>query len=392
MDRIYHLLNDVYGVKYFNGFILFTKKLNPFFAKYVKYNRFYKYMNERCLILAQLRTEYKKTTKKKSSWKKVILYTFLAFFILGGGAVAYFASSIASVFSQNQIILDRGDRSDLRDAAVNPSSDPVSVLFLGLDTRDGDLRGRTDAMVLATFNPEEGTIKMLNIPRDSRVDVIGANRVDKINHAHAFGGVDMTLDTVENLLGIPVDYFVSLNFDAFMEIIDELGGITVNSPMTFTEKDNATYGTITIHEGEQRLNGEEALAYVRMRKSDPRGDLGRGERQKEVIEAIIKEAASFSSITNFNSLMDSVERNLNTNITFGNIVSMHSYASGLSDIESLSFEGDDYREGGIYYYKIRDESLQEIQEILQVHLGLKEPEVMEVDQDIEGEEADEVVQ
>ncbi|MBU9721745.1 MULTISPECIES: LCP family protein [Bacillaceae] len=342
--------------------------------------------------MAQLRTEYKKTTKKKSSWKKVILYTFLAFFILGGGAVAYFASSIASVFSQNQIILDRGDRSDLRDAAVNPSSDPVSVLFLGLDTRDGDLRGRTDAMVLATFNPEEGTIKMLNIPRDSRVDVIGANRVDKINHAHAFGGVDMTLDTVENLLGIPVDYFVSLNFDAFMEIIDELGGITVNSPMTFTEKDNATYGTITIHEGEQRLNGEEALAYVRMRKSDPRGDLGRGERQKEVIEAIIKEAASFSSITNFNSLMDSVERNLNTNITFGNIVSMHSYASGLSDIESLSFEGDDYREGGIYYYKIRDESLQEIQEILQVHLGLKEPEVMEVDQDIEGEEADEVVQ
>ncbi|MCD8503274.1 MAG: LCP family protein [Bacillaceae bacterium] len=246
----------------------------------------------------------------------------------------------------------------------------MSILFLGLDSREGDLTGRTDAMVLATFNPSDKSIKMLNIPRDSMVEIPGRVRPDKINHAHAFGGLDLTINTVENLLDIPVDYFVSLNFDAFMEIIDALGGITIYSDRTFTERDNGTYGTITIHQGEQRLNGQEALAYVRMRKSDPRGDLGRGDRQKEVIEAIVDEAASFSSITRFNPIMDSLGSNIKTNLSFSHMISMHTYASQLNNVESLSFEGDNHTENGIYYYKLREESVLEISNILKMHLNM----------------------
>ncbi|MDG5786688.1 LCP family protein [Evansella sp. AB-P1] len=330
--------------------------------------------------MTQSRTEYQRSKKKKPKKKlKITLYTLLVLLLLVGGGVAYVASKILGVTSSAE--LDRGAMSDLRENTVNPSKDPISILFLGLDSRDEDLSGRTDAMIFATFNPEDSSIKMLNIPRDSRVEIVGRDRLDKINHAHAFGGVDMTVDTVENLLQVPVDYIVSLNFIAFMEIVDELGGVNVNVPFTFTEKDNATYGTITLHEGEQTLNGQEALAYVRMRKSDPMGDLGRGERQKEVIESIIRQSASFSSITRFGPIMDSLGNNLKTNLSFGNIVSMHTYASSLGNIESLTLEGDNRIIEGIYYYELRDESVQEISRTFKEHLNMIE----KVDQDINTE-------
>lgn len=321
--------------------------------------------------MAQSRIEIKrKKNRKLRRGAKLALLVFLTTILLVGGGFAYVVQKFASVTAGAQQDLDRGDRSDYRDDLVNPDKDPISILFLGLDSLEGDLSGRTDALVVATFNPEEKTIKMVNIPRDSQVEIPGRKYKDKINHAHAFGGVDMTINTVENLLDIPIDYFVSLNFDAFMEIIDALDGVTVNVERSFTEKDIETYGTITINEGEQRLNGQEALAYVRMRKSDPRGDLGRGDRQKEVITAIVKEAASFSSITKFNPLMDSVGSNLKTNINFSNMVSMHTYASKLDDVESLSFEGDNHTENGVYYYKLRPESVQEISNIFKKHLNI----------------------
>ncbi|WP_223292416.1 LCP family glycopolymer transferase [Salipaludibacillus neizhouensis] len=335
----------------------------------------------------QSRIEHKQNKKRRKlrPFAKVLIFTVLAMFLAGGSVVAYFTHQIANVTNNSQQELERGDHSAFREVVADPSDDPVSVLFLGLDTRDGDLSGRTDAMILVTFNPDLGTIKMVNIPRDSKVPIIGRNEEDKINHAHAFGGVDMTIDTVENLLNIPVDYHVSLNFDAFMEIIDELGGIQVDSPMAFTETDNATYGTLMIEEGEQVLNGEEALAYARMRKQDPAGDLGRGERQKEIIESVIREMATLSSLTNFNSLMGTVERNLSTNVNFSNIVSMHSYANELDNIESLHFEGTDLTENGIWYYQINDASLLEISEELQEHLGMEDKTYVSEDSDADDE-------
>ncbi|RKL68300.1 transcriptional regulator [Salipaludibacillus neizhouensis] len=320
--------------------------------------------------MAQSRVNKRK--KPRNKFLRVTLITFLALFILVGGALAYGIYKISGVTSSAQLDLERGDMSEYRDAAVDPIEDPVSILFLGLDSRDGDLSGRTDAMVLATFNPEEETIEMVNIPRDSYVEIVGRGTFDKINHAHAFGGLDMTLDTVENMFDIPVDYFVSLNFDAFIEIIDALDGIEVDAPMAITDTDNATYGTISIEEGLQTLNGEEALAYVRMRKQDPRGDLGRGDRQKEVIGSVIQKAASFSSITRFGPLLDSFEGNLNTNISFSSMLGMHSYANELANIESHSLTGQDITENGIYYFQLDDAVLQEVSDSFKVHLGLQE--------------------
>lgn len=311
--------------------------------------------------------------KKRSPFRRFMKFTMIAvlsLLIVAGAVIGYMVFQVQSATSSSQEALDRGDMSDLRDEAVNPGNDPVSILFLGLDSREDDLSGRTDAMILATFNPNDDSVKMVNIPRDSYVDIPDQGTRDKINHAHAFGGVTYTINTVEQLLDVPVDYVVSLNFTAFIEIVDTIGGVEVDVPMPISDTDNATYGSIQIEEGLQTLNGEEALAYTRMRKQDPRGDLGRGDRQKDVIEAIIQQSANFNTITRFNSLVDSMERNLSTNLSFGNMVSMHSYANDLNEIESLTFEGDDVTEGGVYYYQIREDSLADVSNTFKEHLEL----------------------
>ncbi|RXJ02295.1 LytR family transcriptional regulator [Anaerobacillus alkaliphilus] len=322
--------------------------------------------------MALTRSEKKKEKRRKSGTYKFLKTTGLilvTLMVLIGGAFGYFVMKAADVTTSAQTSLERGDRSEKRLVPVNPSKDNISVLFLGLDDRDGGLKGRTDALLLATFNKKENSVKMVSVPRDARVELIGRDRMDKINHAHAFGGVDMTIATVENLLDLPVDYFVKLNFDAFMEIIDALGGIEVEVPFAFTEMDsNDVQGAISIKEGLQLLDGEEALAYSRMRKKDPRGDIGRGERQQQVLEGIIKKGSSLSSINKFDDVMKSIENNLATNLSFGNILSLHSYSSGLRNIERLTIEGKNASIKGIYYYELIPESVKEISTTLREHL------------------------
>ena len=324
--------------------------------------------------------------RNKSILKSAISFFFICFLILGG-VFAYFAYKVHNVAS-NSVDLDRGETSELRNKPVNISKDNISILFLGVDDRDGELSGRTDALVLATFNREEGSVKMTSIPRDTLVEIPGKVNQDKINHAHAMGGLDLAIDTVENLFDIPVDYYVKLNFVAFIEIIDALDGVEIDVPFTFTEMDSKdNKGAITLYQGLHTLNGEEALAYARMRMKDPRGDIGRGERQQEVIKAIIKKASSISSITKYGSVLDSLESHLTTNLGFSNMVSLHSYANSLNDVESLSLQGHDSSMGGIYYYQLEEESLQEISDDFKYHLGLKErPPVPANEQQLEEDE------
>lgn len=324
--------------------------------------------------MSQTRSVYKNKKKHNRLYQffKSIILLVIALLIIGGGTLAYLFFKVDDVTAGAQQDLERGDRSEIRETAVTPSKDNISILFLGLDDRDGSLKGRTDAIILATFNKEAGSVKLLSIPRDSRVEIVGRDSQDKINHAHAFGGLDMTIATVENLLDIPVDYFVKLNFDSFVEIIESLGGVEVEVPFTFTEMDNDDrLDAITINEGTQLLNGEEALAYARMRHKDPRGDIGRGERQQQILAAIIKKSASFSTITKFDEILESVEKNLATNLSFGNILSLHSYRSGFSNIETVNIEGGNATIDGVYYYELEPDSVKQVSSVLSEHLEIE---------------------
>ncbi|CAM4000694.1 LCP family protein [Alkalicoccus chagannorensis] len=325
----------------------------------------------------QSRMDERRDRKKKSPFRrfvKTMLILVTITLLIAGGIVAYVLTQVNNVTTSASQELDRGDRSEIREDAVNPSNDNISILFLGVDDRDGDLSGRTDANILATFNQEEGSVKLVSIPRDTLVDIPDRGP-DKINHAHAFGGVDLAVETFEEMLDVPVDYFVTLNFVSFMEIVDIFDGVEVDSDFAFTEMDSQdNQDAVEIVEGEQVLDGEQALAYTRMRDHDPSGDIGRGERQQEVMESLLREGASFRSITRFDDVMESLEDHMKTNLSFNDIVGMHSYASSMENIEMINLEGEGTSMNNIYYFDPLESSVEDISEKLRIHLGLEEAE------------------
>lgn len=163
-------------------------------------------------------------------------------------------------------------------------NEPFSALILGVDERQGD-QGRSDTMIVLTVNPELATTKMLSIPRDTYTELVGTNSKDKINHAYAYGGVKMAVSSVEELLDIPIDYVAKINMESFVEIVDIVGGIEVDNAFEFFYEDE------NFPVGQLELDGEKALKYVRMRYDDPEGDFGRQNRQKQVIQQVLKRVA-----------------------------------------------------------------------------------------------------
>src|SRR5699024_2587561 len=140
-------------------------------------------------------------------------------------------------------------RSDLRDQDIDPKLDNFSMLLMGIDsseTRGSDDEARTDALMVATFNKEDKSVKLLSIPRDSLVDIHDYTIEDakerdgfatNINHAHTMGGVDLAVDAVEDSLDISMYYYARVNFDAFMDVIDVIDGIDFYVPYDFSEQD-----------------------------------------------------------------------------------------------------------------------------------------------------------
>ncbi len=167
----------------------------------------------------------------------------------------------------------------------------INVLVLGVDERADDV-GRSDTSFVVTLDTEAKKITVLSVPRDSRVKIAG-HGWDKINHAFAFGGLSLSKSTVENLLGVPIDYTVTVDFKGFIRMIDALGGITIDveKRMRYSDPYDDDGGlVIDLHPGVQKLSGKEAIKYVRYR--DEEGDIGRVARQQKFLKAVLKELAS----------------------------------------------------------------------------------------------------
>jgi polyisoprenyl-teichoic acid--peptidoglycan teichoic acid transferase len=312
----------------------------------------------------------RRNRKKRKKRRLLLGCSFFMFilFLIGGYMFYNVYEAANNSFSE----LKRGEHSKLREESVSIGKDPINILIMGIeDYSSGGARGRTDSLMVASINPDKNSIKMLSIPRDTYVDIEGHGQ-DKINHAHAYGGKELTIDTVEGLLDVPIDYFVTVNFNGFKEVIDELGGVTVDVPFDFSEVSDGEAGSqkhkIYFKEGEMTLNGQEALAYVRMRKQDPRGDFGRSERQKQVIKAAIKESASVSTLLNFSDIADHIGDNVETNLTVREMYTLkNKYAE--KQIDSLTLEGVDDTINGVYYYVPTEEGLANVQNELKGHLG-----------------------
>ncbi|WP_082233345.1 LCP family protein [Halobacillus massiliensis] len=310
---------------------------------------------------------------------KIILGSILLVVLVTIGATAGYAAFLtekARNTANNSLEeLDRGGKSEKRAYKVTPIEDSTSVLFIGVD--DSEKRSdsysatRSDALVLATFNNNDKSVKLVSIPRDSYTYIPEVGYNDKITHAHAFGGTEATIETVENLLEVPVDYYVRLNFNSFVDVIDSLNGVKFDVPFDLTEQNSKDkQDSIALDKGYQTVTGEEALALVRSRQYD--SDLARGQRQMEMIEAIVNKAASAESIVNYGKVIESIGDNMKTNLTFNEMMSYADYVlsnQGLN-FEEMQLEGEGVYINGVWYYQIQDTSLMNIQGSLQAHLDL----------------------
>lgn len=251
------------------------------------------------------------------------------------------------------------------------SNEAFSVLLLGVDNVDLNRNdvGRTDTMIVATVNPKNSQIKLVSIPRDTYVEIVGRNKKDKINHAYAFGGASMSIATVEKLLDIPIDYYVEMNLKGLKELVDAVGGIEVNNPFSFFYE--KTYFSI----GKLYLNGDRALKYSRMRYEDSEGDYGRQKRQQKIIEGISNKFKSINTLANYNHILDAIRGNIKTDILWNAMYAIFvKNKLPFFKVESKYLMGEEFLgdgiegENGISYQQINEKELHEIQEFLKFQL------------------------
>ncbi|MGZ4160614.1 MAG: LCP family glycopolymer transferase [Neobacillus sp.] len=319
----------------------------------------------------------KKITKKKPRWIRITLFALLIL-LIGAGAYFYnIYSDVASAIDKMNKPLSR-DISSKRSSKVEFNHlDPISILMVGVDEREGD-SGRTDSMIVITINPKTKTTKLLSIPRDTRTKLINQknpskDRIDKINAAYAYGGIEESIDTVENFLNVPIDYYIKVNMQGFKDIVNAVGGINVDNKYAF-ELDGVTLKT-----GPQHLNGLQALEYARMRHQDPRGDFGRQERQREVIQKIIEKGKSISTLTNYDTILKALENNIETNLTLNDMVGIQSsYKAAAKKIDKLEINGENEKINGIYYFGVDDQERQTLSDEMRQSLGLPSETVAEI--------------
>ena len=245
---------------------------------------------------------------------------------------------------------------------------PIAILLIGADT--GDLgrtstNGLSDTLIYCVLNPNTQKLTMLSIPRDTYTEIVGRGTRAKINSAYSYGGASMCINTVQNLLGLPIDAYAAVNFYGFQQIINAIGGITVENEFAFSQDE------YYFPEGTLTLNGAEALAYCRMRYQDPEGDFGRSRRQRDVVSIAAKKILSMSGALNYNELLKAIGDNLLTNISMDTALDlMDQYGSCLNNIESMdTLKGTSNNDNG-WIYILDQQNLAEVSAHLREELEL----------------------
>jgi len=193
---------------------------------------------------------------------------------------------------------------------------PINILVLGVDTRpdDQEMGSRTDTIMLVQVVPKRGDVNVLSVPRDLYVEVASGDK-DRINAAYNYGGIDETIDALENYSGVPVDHYATIDFEGFEKVIDAMGGVRVDvGEGQFPEK-------WRMGEGVQRLNGHKALIFARYRGT-PGADLDRMQRQRELVAALRSEALRWNTVKTLPQIMEVMDENVKTDLDLDGAITL----------------------------------------------------------------------
>ena len=207
------------------------------------------------------------------------------------------------------------------ESGIQKSDDYLHIMVMGVDRRSDDV-GRSDTLMAVTVNREAGSAQILSLPRDTRVQIEG-NGFDKINHAYAYGGHELTKKTVERLLGVPMDYYVLVDIQAFERIIDALDGVDINveKRMYYEDPWDDDGGlVIDLYPGMQHMDGKKAIQYVRFR--DGEGDIGRIARQQHFMQSVMEKMLSPSVVPKLPKLMEEIQSAVETDMPLTEMVSL----------------------------------------------------------------------
>lgn len=277
--------------------------------------------------------------KKKHSWMPIIIV--LITFAIAAAAGAFFASS--SLFEESKPVEKKTERM--------PSPDKTVVMLMGVDEREDDV-GRSDTLMIATLDPKKHKAAILSVPRDTRVKIKG-HGFDKINAAYAYGGHNLTKNTVEDLLGVEMEHYVIINVNAFTKIIDAIGGvdIDVEKRMYYEDPWDDNGGlVINLYPGQQHMDGATAITYVRYR--DEEGDIGRITRQQKFMRAVMDKLTSPAIIPKIPAIIGQVVDSISTDLTVKQMIEFmaalkESQANGL---QTEMLPGRPMYIGGISYW------------------------------------------
>lgn len=321
-------------------------------------------------------------SKIRKKWIPIIIIPILVILGYSGYVVASFYSAAQEAYVE----IDRPEgKSELREEELESVMDPISILLLGVENyaTDGE-SGRADAQIVVTLNPHTKKMTMTSIPRDTRVNFSEEEAgqyegYHKINAAYTYGTItgygenNLAVKKTEELLDIPIDEYVAVNFDGFRDIVDALGGVTVDVKESFWEDNFYRRGErINFEKGLTELNGEEALAFVRMRKRDVNYNYTREERQRQFLKAVIDEAISTNTIFKVGEISRILGNNVTTSISPTEIFHLQQTYSSINttNIKTLKLEGEGEILEGIYYFIPDEEARFELSNRLKEELEI----------------------
>jgi LCP family protein required for cell wall assembly len=235
---------------------------------------------------------------------------------------------LENIGKETKIIYTEEQKIKKKNISKNSTVDkPFTVLLMGVDSEKENIKDSSfngDALILLTFNPSTLNTTILSIPRDTYVPIacFSGQRQNKITHA-AWYGEECMIATIENFTGIDINYYLKINFKGVVKLVDSLGGIEVDVPMSFCEQDsNRNFSNlICLDKGEQTINGEEALALSRHRKTI--NDFVRGQNQQLIVRSVMNKAKDIRSIDTIYKLLDTISNNMETNMSTTEILSFY---------------------------------------------------------------------
>lgn len=333
---------------------------------------------------SEILEEHEKTVKKSKPYKSTkALYKF---FCEGNAELMVLTPEIRSDladldedYEEKLVILFEKEYKlgDVKTRAVDISREPFTVYLCGTDLSSGsNIRstGRGDVNILLTVNPQTKQVYLQTIPRDTFVYIPCRGGSSKLSYSGWWGGVQSSIESIEDKFGIEINYYAKINFEGLTELVDALGGVEVYSHYTYT------VGNYSFVKGWNQVNGDQALMFARLRKMLPQNELSRGQHQMELIKGIFRKFAQNPTYDNCMAVLDAMEDNFVTNLppedyydAFRLVVEL---LPQLSEMENHSLDGeyewhyDEIREGRYqYYYYPYESEIQRVKESVETVLA-----------------------